>query len=334
MKVAVIGTTSWGTTQAIMLSRRGFEVSMWARTEAEARRLRADRQNSRMMPGFPFPDGLLVTASAASALRGAAMVIFAVPSQSLRENVKAVGKHIGGAMIVLSGVKGLEVGSRKRMSEVIADELPISLHNNIAVLSGPNLALEIARGLPAASVIAARHEDVARNAQQIMMSPSFRVYTSDDVVGVELGGALKNIIALGAGMSDGMGYGDNAKAGFMTRGLAEISRLGVAMGAKPLTLAGLAGLGDLVATCSSSLSRNHFLGCELAKGRSLDEVTSSMKGVAEGITTTAAARQMAHCMGIGMPITEQIYRVLFEGLGLRQAITELMGREPKPETSR
>ncbi len=297
-----------------MLGQRGFEVSMLARTAAEARWLNVERRNARLLPGFTFPEGLTVTNSAAAALRDAAMVIFAVPSQSLRDNVKAVAKHVEGQTVVLSGVKGLEVSSSKRMSEVIADELPASLHNNIAVLSGPNLALEIARGLPAATVVAARNAEVGSKAQQIMMSPSFRVYTSDDVVGVELGGALKNIIALGAGMSDGMSYGDNAKAGFITRGLAEISRLGVAMGAKPLTFAGLAGLGDLVATCSSALSRNHYLGCELAKGRPLNDVTSTMKGIAEGVTTTAAAHEMARRAGVAMPITEQVYRVLFERL--------------------
>lgn len=332
MKIAVIGTTTWGTTQAIMLCRRGHEVHMLSRSEAEARRLQADRQNVRRLPGFPFPDGLLVSASAAAALRGADMGIFAVPSQSLRANARAVAPHIGAGTLLLSCVKGLEVGTGQRMSQVIAGELPESLHNNIAVLSGPNLALEIARGLPAATVIAAADAGVARKAQEIMMSTSFRVYTSDDVVGVELGGALKNIMALGAGMSDGLGYGDNAKAGFITRGLAEMARLGAAMGAKPLTFAGLAGLGDLVATCSSPLSRNHYLGSEMAKGRSLDEITSSMNSVAEGVTTTAAARQMARSMCIEMPITEQVHRVLFEGLALPQAIAELMGREPKPES--
>ncbi len=331
MKVAIIGTSSWGTTQAIMLSRRGFQVVLWARTEAEARQLAKDGQNARFLPGLPFPDGLSITASVSQALQGADMVIFAVPSQSLRANVRAVSSHIAPSAIVLSGVKGLEAGSTKRMSQVIADEMPRCLHNNIAVLSGPNLALEIARGLPAAAVVASGNADVAARAQQVMMSPSFRVYTSADVVGVELGGALKNIIALGAGMSDGLGYGDNAKAGFMTRGLAEISRLGVTMGARPLTFAGLAGLGDLVATCSSALSRNHFLGSELAKGRPLDEVTSSMKGVAEGVTTTAAACEMARRNGVSMPIAEQVHRVLFEGLSLRQAVAELMGRDPKPE---
>lgn len=332
MKIAVIGTTTWGTTQAIMLCRQGHEVHMLSRSEAEARRLQADRQNVRRLPGFPFPDGLLVLASAAAALRGADMGIFAVPSQSLRANARAVAPHLGAGTLLLSCVKGLEVGTGQRMSQVIAGELPESLHNNIAVLSGPNLALEIARGLPAATVIAAADAGVARKAQEIMMSTSFRVYTSDDVVGVELGGALKNIMALGAGMSDGLGYGDNAKAGFITRGLAEMARLGAAMGAKPLTFAGLAGLGDLVATCSSPLSRNHYLGSEMAKGRSLDEITSSMNSVAEGVTTTAAARQMARSMCIEMPITEQVHRVLFEGLALPQAIAELMGREPKPES--
>lgn len=333
MKIAVIGTTAWGTTQAIMLGRRGFDVALWARTEAEADRLRRTRENFRL-PGFPLSDGVSVTASAAEAMQGTALAIFAVPSQSLRANVRAVCAHVDEKTVLLSCAKGLEIPSCKRMSEIMADELPSTLHKNIAVLSGPNLALEIARGLPATAVIAAEDHDVARQAQETVMSASFRVYTSDDVVGVELGGALKNIIALGAGMSDGLGYGDNAKAGFITRGLAEISRLGVALGARPVTFSGLAGLGDLVATCCSPLSRNHFLGCELARGRSLKEVTSTMKGIAEGVTTTAAAREMARRNGVTMPITEQLHRVLFEGLSLKQAVAELMGRDPKPETMR
>lgn len=331
MKVAIIGTTSWGTTLGVVLGRRGINAALWARTEEEAVRLNGERQNAVFLPGFSFPSSLSVTSSMAQALEGARLVILAVPSQSLRSNIRLTRGYIEGSAIILSAVKGLEVSTCKRMSEVLADELKDNLHNNISVLSGPNLSLEIARGLPAATVIAAHDAEVARRAQEIMMSFTLRVYTSSDVVGVELGGALKNIIALGCGMSDGLGYGDNAKAAFITRGLAEITRLGVALGANPLTFAGLAGMGDLVATCSSSLSRNHFVGCELARGRSLEEIVSSMRSVAEGITTTIAARQMAKGVGVEMPITQQIYRVLFEGFDIKQAVAELMGRKPKPE---
>jgi len=234
-------------------------------------------------------------------------------------------------MLILSAAKGLEEGTKQRMSVVIANEIDPRFHPSICVLSGPNLSGEIIRGLPATTVIAAQNVAVAKRAQQIMTSPIFRVYINDDVVGVELGGALKNIIALSAGMSDGLGYGNNAKAALVSRGLAEISRLGVALGANPLTFGGLAGLGDLVTTCSSPLSRNRFVGQELAKGRPLAEITASMKGIAEGIITTVAARQIARELGVEMPITEQVYRVLFEGLEVPQAMVALMERELKHE---
>jgi len=223
------------------------------------------------------------------------------------------------------------MGSNKRMSQVIAEEIPSRFWSNICVLSGPNLSREIARGLPAASVVAAENEAVARKAQKLLACPNFCVYTNTDVVGVELGGALKNIIALGAGMVEGLGYGDNAKAAFITRGLMEIAALGVALGANPLTFAGLAGVGDVIATCASPLSRNHYVGVELTKGRSLKEITDSMTGVAEGVSTTIAARNLAQQLGLGMPVTEKIYQVLFEGAEPRQAMIELMAPEARHE---
>jgi glycerol-3-phosphate dehydrogenase (NAD(P)+) len=234
-------------------------------------------------------------------------------------------------MLVLSVAKGLEVESVKRMSQVISEEIASSFHHNICALSGPNLSREIARGLPAVTVVAAYDAAVAARVQKIMATPLFRVYTNTDVVGVELGGALKNIIALAAGMVDGLEYGNNTKAGLITRGLAEITRLGVAAGANPLTFAGLAGLGDLVATCASPLSRNRFVGQELAKGRDLKEILSSMTGIAEGITTTVAALKLASELDVEMPIAEQVFRVLFKGLDVRQAVSELMVRELKHE---
>jgi len=234
-------------------------------------------------------------------------------------------------MMVVSAAKGLELGSCKRMSEVIAEEIDPCCRPNICVLSGPNLSREIIRDLPAATVVAAEDEAVAREAQKLLTAPNFCVYTNTDVIGVELGGALKNIIALGAGMVDGLGYGDNAKAAFITRGLIEIAALGVALGANPLTFVGLAGFGDLIATCASPLSRNHYVGVELAKGRSLKEITDSMTSVAEGVNTTIAAWNLARQLGLGMPITEKIYQVLFEGVDPRQAVDELMAAEGRHE---
>jgi glycerol-3-phosphate dehydrogenase (NAD(P)+) len=231
--------------------------------------------------------------------------------------------------VVVCASKGLELGTHLRLAQVLAQELPAG--TAIAALSGPNLAKEIARGFPAAAVVASREAWAAERARATLSTPTYRVYTSEDVAGVELGGALKNIIALGVGISDGLGYGDNAKASFMTRALAEITRLALAAGANALTLAGLAGLGDLIATCSSPLSRNRMLGLELAQGRSLQELLAERKTVAEGVTTTRAALELAAELGVELPITEQIARVLFEGKEVRTAVAELMVRDPKRE---
>jgi len=325
VKVAVIGTTTWGTTLGIMLARRGIEVSLWARTKEEAEKLDKARENSARLPGVTFPQDLSPTSSVEEAIGGASLVIVAVPSQEMRVNIRRVKGHIDESTPILSATKGLELESAKRMSQVITDELGPGHGSNICVLSGPNLSREIVQGLPASTVVAAANAHLAERVREIMSSPAFHVYTSDDVVGVELGGALKNIIALGAGMVDGLGYGNNAKAAYMARGLTEITRLGVAAGGNPLTFIGLACLGDLLATCSSPLSRNHTLGEGLAKGRSLEEIKASMGSVVEGIATTTAALQMARELGIELPITERIYRVLFEGLAPAQAMAELIG---------
>jgi glycerol-3-phosphate dehydrogenase (NAD(P)+) len=234
-------------------------------------------------------------------------------------------------MLVVSAAKGLEIGSNKRMTRVIAEEIDPAFHSNICVLSGPNLSREILEHLPAATVVAAESEIVARAAQKLLTTPDLCAYHNTDVIGVELGGALKNIVALAAGVADGLGYGDNAKAALITRGLAEITALGVALGANPLTFAGLAGLGDLVATCSSSLSRNHYVGVELARGRKLDEITGSMSSVAEGISTTRATWELARQIGVEMPITEKMYQILYQGIEPRQAAADLMGAHAKHE---
>ena len=232
---------------------------------------------------------------------------------------------------MLSVTKGLELPDGKRMSQVLEEELPDAFHSRICSLSGPNLAQEIVQGKPASTVVAGRDDASTSCAQEILMSPSFRVYTSRDIIGVELGGTLKNIIALGAGIADGLGLGDNGKSALITRGLAEITRLGVAAGADPLTFAGLAGLGDIVATCASPLSRNRYVGEQLAQGRSWPEIQESMQNVAEGVNTTGAALKMAGKLGVDMPIAQVTYRVLFEDLPPRQALAELMGRPPRPE---
>jgi glycerol-3-phosphate dehydrogenase (NAD(P)+) len=330
-KVGVVGTTSWGTTLAIMTSSKGLDVHLWARSVEEADQLTTAGENRRFLSGAPFPPGLQVEASKEEALGDAELVIIAVPSRSLRANVRSIREALGKSTIVVSATKGLERGSAKRMSQILKEELPPALHDRICALSGPNLATEIINGKPSSTVVASPNQEAARRAQHLLTSSSFRVYTNTDIIGVELGGALKNIIALGAGICDGLHYGDNAKAAFLTRGLAEISRMSVAAGADPRTLTGLAGMGDLIATCTSKLSRNHYVGEELAKGKGLEEIRAGMKHVAEGVDTTAAAVSLAEKLNVEMPITQATYNVLYDGMSVDQAISELMGRAPSPE---
>jgi glycerol-3-phosphate dehydrogenase (NAD(P)+) len=262
---------------------------------------------------------------------GADLVILAVPSERFRQNVRWIAHALSPDATVVSASKGLELPDAYRMSQILEEELPPSMHEAICVISGPNLAREIAEENPAATVVAGVNEDRTAGVQELLMSPTFRVYTSDDVIGVELGGTLKNIIALGAGISDGLAMGQNSKSTLITRGLAEMTRLGTAAGAQYLTFAGLAGLGDLVATCYSPLSRNRFTGEQLAQGRTWPEIRDRMQNVVEGVNTTGAALAMAARLKVEMPIAEVTYRILFEDLPPREAIAELMGRPPHSE---
>lgn len=330
---AVIGTTSWGTTLAVLLARNGASVRMLARDGAEADALNRDRENKRFAPGVTLPETVSAMSSPADALTGADLVMVAVPSRSIRENMVRAAADMPPDATVVSATKGLEISSGKRMSEVIAGELGPGWNGHICALSGPNLATEVLAGLPSTTVVAGSDDEAMARVQAAFSSQSFRVYTNADLVGVELGGALKNIIAIGAGICDGLELGDNAKAAFVTRGLAEIARLGVASGAAPLTLAGLAGMGDLVATCYSDLSRNHHVGVELAAGCTLEDIRAGMKNVAEGVDTTAAAVRLADRLSVDMPITRAINSILFEGVSLESAISELLGRRPAPEWS-
>ena len=309
-KVTIIGNTSWGNTLGVLLSDKGAAVKLWTRSEAEAEELNQGRRSYSS------------TSYIEEALNGADLAIWAVPSQKLRQNVSQAKNYLTNSMLLMSAAKGLEVNSGKRMSQVLAEEIAPPLRRQICVLSGPNLAKEIAQGLPAASIIAAQDIALAERARELMGSPKFFLSTSDDVIGVELGGALKNIIALGAGMIDGLGLGDNAKGAFIAWGWAEVVSLGVTLGAKASTFHGLAGLGDLIATCSSTLSRNHYVGYELAKGRSLSEISASMPNVAEGVATTMAAHQLAKSQGRKLPIINLIYGILFEDLLLSRASIE------------
>jgi len=330
-QATIIGATTWGTTLGILLAQNEVPVNLLARTEAEAQTLSSQGRNARFLPDFLFPEGLSVTSEPESALQQSDLVIIAVPSDRLRENVQRIKAHLQPGTIVLSATKGLELPTARRMSQVLEDELPAELHPGICVLSGPNLAKEIVEGKLASTVIAGRNPEATQKAQNMLMSANFRVYTSADVLGVELAGALKNIVALGAGIGDGMDAGENAKAAFITRGLAEMTRLGIAAGADPLTFAGLAGLGDVVATCSSRLSRNRYVGEQLAKGHSWAEISESMDNVAEGVNATLAALVLAKELGVEMPIAEMASRVLFDGLSPQKAMVELMSRPARSE---
>lgn len=306
-------------------------MCLWARDEEEAARLQHAGENRRQ-PGLRFPSSLEVTSDPYRAFAEADLTVLAVPSHCLRENLRRIREALAPGTTVLSAIKGLEVESGLRMSEVIGEELP-SLSSPVCVLSGPNLSREVAQGLPAASVVACTDLEAAGRVQRALMSPSLRIYTSSDVIGVEMAGALKNVLAIGAGLADGLGYGDNAKAAFLTRGLAEMTRLGVALGAQPLTFAGLAGVGDLMATCYSPHSRNRRLGLALARGCSLGQALADLGEVAEGVNTTLVALRLARQAGVEMPITEQVYRVLFEGQDPGQGVSVLMRRQAKPELS-
>lgn len=329
--ITVVGTGAWGTTLALSLARAGRDVTLYCRSEDEADELARDRENRRKLPGVRLHPALKFSADPSDALANAGIVFFVVPSQTMRQNARAFAPYFAPGSVAVSAAKGLELGSHSRMSEILAQELGESVA--VAALSGPNLAQEIAEGHPATTVVAAHDIAIAERVQEALISSRLRVYTNSDLIGVELCGALKNIIALGAGIADGLEAGDNAKGALITRGLAEMARLGIAAGANLFTFAGLAGLGDVIATCASRYSRNRFLGQELAKGRPLDEIRATMGHVAEGVVTTQAAIELARVYNIEMPITEQLYAVLFENKSPLAAITDLMTRDRKDEMS-
>lgn len=344
MRALIVGATSWGCTLAIQLDRAGTEVDVLCRSADEAAELAARREHLRLLPGIALPESLRFGASldelmASGSTTGAGTsidaVIFAVPAQRLRENVRAVLPHLPQPMPpIVSASKGLEVGSNRRMSEVIAEELAAQgMRTSVAALSGPNIAREVALEQPSTTVVAGEDAELLERLREMLMTPAFRVYTNPDIVGVELGGALKNIIAIGVGIGDALNAGANGRAAFLTRGLAEMARLGVVLGASPLTFTGLACLGDLIGTTSSRLSRNLALGEALGHGRSLREVLADSVHVVEGVETTRAAVQLAREAGVEMPIVEAMYRVLFEGERATVAIQGLMTREARAELS-
>lgn len=328
--VGVVGAGGWGTALALLLTRAGHPVTLWVRDPHRAQELAATRVNEAYLPGHRLPETVEVTSDLRQVARHEELIL-AVPSQALRAIWTQLSPHVTHRHRILNAAKGIEVSTALRLSEVLL-HIPSSLTNErLAVLSGPNHAEEVAAGLPTASVVAALSPETAALWQDRLMTPMFRVYTSDDVIGVELGGALKNVIALAAGIADGLGYGDNTKAAIITRGLAEISRLGVAMGAHPLTFSGLSGVGDLIATCTSPHSRNAQAGRLIGQGMAAADVTGRSRKVIEGIPSCRAALDLAARSGVEMPLTRAVASVLFEQKDPQDAVAELMSRGPTTE---
>jgi glycerol-3-phosphate dehydrogenase (NAD(P)+) len=331
MRCAVLGAGSWGTALASLLASKGYTVTAWDKDHPVLDDIARRHRNDRYLPDVALAPSLGATPDVARALEGAELVVVAVPSHAVRQVAIEAKRHVHAGTPIVCVAKGVELDTLMTMSEVLEDVLPVPLHPYIAALSGPTFAKEVARGLPTAVTVAARWERIARQVQDAFHTRTFRPYTSSDVVGVEIGGCVKNVVAIAAGISEGFGFGANALAALVTRGLAEITRLAVRKGASPLTLSGLAGLGDLVLTCTSDLSRNRTVGRGLAAGRSADELQREIGQVAEGVRNARSVRELARRLGVEMPITETVYRVLYEGAPARDAVQQLMTRETKPE---
>ena len=330
LDISVLGGGSWGTALAVLLHSRGNRVTIWELFAERAKALMTERENKQMLPGIAIPGGIGITDDMEAAARGRQVAVFVVPSHGLRETAEKAAPFMGEVDLAVIATKGIEEKTLMRMSEIVEERTPVA-SDRIAVLVGPSHAEEVSRGLPTTVVAASTSQRAAETAQAIFMTDTFRVYTNRDVIGVEIGVALKNVIAIAAGMCDGLGYGDNTKGALLTRGLAEITRLGVAMGASQETFSGLAGLGDLVTTCISRHSRNRYVGEEIGKGRTLKDVLSGMVMVAEGVRTTRSAMGLTERFGVEMPIAQQVYKILFEDKPVKDAIRDLMVRSPKPE---
>ncbi len=328
MKIAVIGSGGWGTAIAILLAKKNYNVYLWSWIQEETDRLNRDRENKEFLQGVKFPENITCTHDMCECVKDAELIITAAPSPATRTTAKQLSAHVADGQKLINISKGLEEGTLLRLSQVYKEEIPQA---DISVMSGPSHAEEVSRGLPTTNVVASANLDTAKAIQDIFMDDMFRVYTSTDIAGVELGGALKNVIALCAGISDGLGYGDNTKAALMTRGLAEIARLGVAMGAKQETFMGLSGVGDLIVTCTSMHSRNRRAGILLGEGKTLQETLDTVHMVVEGVNTSAAAFEMSKKYCVEMPIVEEAYNILYNGANAREAVLRLMTREKREE---
>lgn len=327
---AVLGSGNWGTAFARVMVHAGCSVTLWARRPELADIINNTHENPDYLPGIALPPTLRATADARQALLGADVVVLAVPSQTARQNLLRWVPLLPPGATLVSLMKGIELGTTKRMSEVISEVAGVPM-SHVAVVTGPNLAREIAEEQPAATVVACSDHDRALDLQESCQTPYLRPYTNTDVIGCELGGTVKNIIALACGMAEGMGFGDNTRASIMTRGLAETSRLGLALGAEPSTFAGLAGLGDLVATCSSPLSRNRTVGERLGRGQTLEEVLHATRQIAEGVKSCRSVLDLAQANGVDMPITEAVVAICHNGERAPDVLRRVMRREPKPE---
>jgi len=330
-KIAVLGAGGWGIAISTLLNNNGHKVTLWEFDSEEMKKLYIQREHKQKLPGVIIPDGVNITDQLFLTISSADILALALPSHTVREVAKKISVLDLKDPVVVNLAKGIENETLLRMSQVLKQELPSYLHEKITTLSGPSHAEEVARRIPTSVVVAGFKEEVAKKVQKAFMTPYFRVYTNSDMVGVELGGSLKNVIAIASGICDGMGLGDNSKGALLSRGLAEIIRLGEKLGAKRETFAGLSGLGDLVTTCISKYSRNRFVGEQIGKGKTLKEVESEMVMVAEGIRTTRSAYELSLKHQVELPITQQVYQVLFENKKPKEAITGLMTRDPKSE---
>jgi len=330
-RIGILGAGGWGTALAVLLHSNGHEVSLWEFREDAARCLAEQRENKDFLPGVKIPLGISITTNLKRVVKGKEFLFVAVPSHVVRSVAEQLTNIPLGRTTVVSCSKGIENETLLRMSEVLSKTIPDLLADRIVALSGPSHAEEVGKGIPTVVVAASLSQKSARKVQDVLMSPVFRVYTNEDLVGVELGGALKNIIAIAAGISDGVGFGDNTKAALLDRGIVEITRLGTAMGANPMTFAGLSGMGDLIVTCTSRHSRNRYVGEQIGRGKSLQEVLNGMIMVAEGVRTTRSAYDLSRIHRVEMPITAEVYKVLFEKKEPKQAVYDLMTRDPKAE---
>ena len=331
IKIGVVGGGSWGTTLANHMALKGFDVDLWIREEDVYYQIKEKRINETFLPGIKLCNGIRPVQSFREVTNEKDLLLIVVPSHFFRDILNELSPFLSSSTPIVVGTKGIENETLMTMSQVVTSVLPGDWSDNFVCLSGPSFAREVCEKHPTAVTLASKNEKLAKYLQELFSTDYFRVYTTQDVIGVELGGALKNVIAIAAGAADGLGFGYNARAALLTRGLAEITRLGVSMGAKPLTFAGLTGIGDLVLTCTGDLSRNRMVGLKIAKGIPIEEIVSSMKMVAEGIKTSMSAYNLAKKMGIQMPITAEVYNIIYKGKDPRKAVKDLMTRQLKVE---